>query len=61
MLSVQMHGTDTPKSLDSRLRDQLQETSVYDARQAVPGAFHHIHLLQYRFFHDFLKVLLLYL
>ena len=25
-------------------RDQLQETAVYDARQAVPKPFHHVHL-----------------
>ena len=25
-------------------RDQLQETAVYDARQAVPRPFHHVHL-----------------
>ena len=25
-------------------RDQLQETAEYDARQAVPRPFHHVHL-----------------
>ena len=25
-------------------RDQLLETAVYDARQAVPRPFHHVHL-----------------
>ena len=39
MLSVQTQGTDTPES-----RDQLQETVVYDAHQAVPRPFHHVHL-----------------
>ena len=30
-------------------RDQLQETAVYDARQAVQRPFHHIHLMEVPF------------
>ena len=36
MPSVQMHGTDTPKS-------RLTAGNFNDARQAVPRPFHHIH------------------
>ena len=39
MLSVQTHGTDTSESWN-----QLQETVVYNAGQAVPRPFHHAHL-----------------
>ena len=39
MPSVQTHGTDTRES-----RDQLQETVVYDAPQAVQRPYHHGHL-----------------
>ena len=39
MPSVETHGTDPTKS-----RDQLQDTVVYDALQAVPRPFHLFHL-----------------